>query len=206
MLLMLAHFNDALARPLWFRDILDENLSHTLGRPNRWGEKRPLVSIHAFCLHANHFHLLLEEIAEGGVSAFMQKLGNGLAGYVNEKYGEFGSPFQGSYRSKTIDSDAYLRYVIAYIQTKNVFERFPGGYATAQGDFPRAFAWTLSYAFSSAHDFWGRSDLPARDIVSEELVPKLWDSNEYERFARDVIEGRVHIGTQDKNAFHGAFA
>lgn len=205
LLLMLAHFNDKPARPFWYRELQDEGKLTSFERADTWGEKDPLVLIHAFCLHANHFHLLLEEIREDGVSLFMQKIGNGMSGYLNEKYKEFGSPFQGSYKSKTVNDDIYLRYVIAYIQTKNIFEQFPDGYAKATNHFAEAYAWSLKSPFSSSFDHLGRSDLPKRGIVSDLLVPTLWTPKQYRKFAVDVILGRAHLGTTDANAFRGAF-
>ena len=88
MLLLLAHFNDKNSRQFWYRELDDEKKVYTLERASFWREKDPLTQIHAFCLHSNHFHLILEEILEGGISLFMQKIGNGIAGYVNEKYRE----------------------------------------------------------------------------------------------------------------------
>src|SRR3989338_5843267 len=35
-----------------------------------------LVSIGAYCLMPNHFHILITETTEGGISKFMQKLGS----------------------------------------------------------------------------------------------------------------------------------
>ncbi len=209
LLLLLAHFNDKHVRQFWFRELQDEKKLSSFERASSWVDKEPIVHIHAFCLHANHFHLLLEEITEGGISLFMQKIGNGIAGYTNEKYHEFGSPFQGSYKSKTIDNDAYLRYVIAYIQTKNVFEQFSGGYAKAEKNFDEAYAWSTKFPYSSSFDHLNtdleRSDLSKRGIVSEMLVPKLWTPEEYREYAFDVIAGRAHLGTLDKDAFRGAF-
>jgi len=207
LLLMLTHFNDKNLRQFWYRELDDEGKLSTFERSANWPDKEPLTHIHAFCLHANHFHLILEEIEDGGISAFMQKLGNGLSGHLNEKYHEFGSPFQGSYKSKTIDNDTYLRYAIAYVQTKNVFEQFLGGYQYAESNFDKAFKWSANFPNSSAFDFLKleRSDLSKRNIVSQNLVPKLWNENEYKEFARDVILGRAHLGTLDKNAFRGAF-
>lgn len=210
-LLLLAHFNDVPSRPLWLRDIhLHENLS-PFERVPTWGEKEPLTRIHAFCAHANHIHLLLEEIVEGGVSAFMKKFGNGIAGYLNERYGEFGSPFQGAYRSKTIDDDVYLRYVYAYIHVKNTFEQFPKGYQAAEKDFDAAYAWATQFPYSSLYDHVGagRSNLlngNGRGIVDTALFESLWTPYEFKIFAQDVIEGRTHVTSIDPKAFSGAFA
>src|SRR3989344_8657918 len=46
----------------------------------------PLVSIGAYCLMPNHFHLLLTQIEEDGISKFMQKLSTGYSMYYNKKY------------------------------------------------------------------------------------------------------------------------
>jgi len=207
MLLMLAHFNDVSLRPLWLRDLIAEEKLRTFERASSWAEKDPLTRIHAFCLHANHLHFLLEETIEGGVSRFMQKIGNGLSGHLNEKYAEYGTPFQGPYKSKTIDSDAYLRYVFAYIQIKNAFEQFPGGYAMAEKNFDKAYEWCLNFPYGSLYDHVWRSDLhmPRREIVSSDLFSSLWTLKEFKDFSKDVIEGRAHLGTDDKNAFRGAF-
>lgn len=49
--------------------------------------KEPLVAIGAFCLMPNHFHLVLKEIVEDGITTFMQKLGTAYAMYFNARYG-----------------------------------------------------------------------------------------------------------------------
>jgi len=206
LLLMLAHFNDKPSRPLWFRDLLAEEKVITFERADSWPDQSPLTKIHAFCFHSNHIHLLLEEIFDGGISLFMQKIGNGLSGHLNEKYQEYGSPFQGAYKSKTIDSDTYLRYVITYIQVKNAFEQFPGGYTKAEKQFKKAYEWALEFPYSSLHDHLERSDLhKSRGIVSSDLFTSMWSPSEYKKYAEDVILGRAHLGTDDKNAFRGAF-
>src|SRR3989344_1851227 len=40
-------------------------------RPVTWPKRDPLVKILAWTLMPNHFHLLLEEIREGGIAKFM---------------------------------------------------------------------------------------------------------------------------------------
>lgn len=89
-----------------------ENLtSEKIGMQKR---TEKLVDIAAYCLMPNHYHLLLQEKENGGISKFMQKIG-GYTMYFNERYGRTGALFQGRYKAKHIDSDAYLRYLISYI-------------------------------------------------------------------------------------------
>jgi REP element-mobilizing transposase RayT len=77
------------------------------------GEK--LVSIVAYCLNPNHFHLILQQEMDGGISEFMKRLGGGYTGYFNEKNKRSGALFQGKYKSKHVDSDNYLKHLSAYI-------------------------------------------------------------------------------------------
>ncbi len=76
---------------------------------------RQLVAIGAYALMPNHFHLQLKEIAEGGISAFMQKLGTAYSMYFNIKNEHTGGIFVKPFRSKHIDNDEYLNYLTQYI-------------------------------------------------------------------------------------------
>ena len=78
-LLMLTHFNDHFASLNWYRDLVEENLHNYLSRPSHWPVQERLVNIIVFCLVENHFHLILEELIEGGIARFMQRLGTGMA-------------------------------------------------------------------------------------------------------------------------------
>ncbi len=58
-----------------------------------------LVEIIAYCLNHNHYHLLLKQVADGGISKFMHKIGTGYTNYFNEKKDRSGSLFQGSFKA-----------------------------------------------------------------------------------------------------------
>lgn len=85
----------------------------------------PLVSIGAYCLMPNHFHLLLREITDRGISTFMQKVGTSFSMYFNVKRQHVGNVFVKPFRSKRIDDDAYLQHVVQYIHFNpaELFER-----------------------------------------------------------------------------------
>jgi putative transposase len=83
---------------------------------NYWNHKRkPLVEIVAYCLMPNHFHLCLKEVTSNGVEIFLHKICTAYVMFYNKKYRHSGTIFQGSYQSKCINDDNYLRYVIQYI-------------------------------------------------------------------------------------------
>lgn len=119
-------------------------------RPKLWPERVPLVSILAWTLLDNHFHLLLQEIEENGIAKFMQRLSGSMTLSFNKKYEERGSIFQGSYKGRVVESEKYLQYLHAYITVKNTFEMFPGGLSKALVNFEEAWSFAHDkYPFTS---------------------------------------------------------
>lgn len=74
-----------------------------------------IVSIGAYCLMKNHFHLLLQEKTPGGISKFMHKVGTGYTKYFNLKHERVGNLFTKPFRSKHISDDRYFKKVVPYI-------------------------------------------------------------------------------------------
>lgn len=79
------------------------------------GLKNRKVELINFCLMPNHFHLLVREVKEGGVSKYMQRLQNAYTKYFNTKYDRSGHLLQGSYKAVLIGSNEQLLYVSSYI-------------------------------------------------------------------------------------------
>ena len=76
---------------------------------------KPLISIGAYCLMPNHFHIIVIEKAEGGISKFMQKVTTAYVMYYNKKYIRTGGLFEGKFKSQHAGSDRYLKYLFSYI-------------------------------------------------------------------------------------------
>jgi len=74
-----------------------------------------LVEIIVYCLNPNHYHIILRQVSEGGVSKFMLKLSSGYSSYFNKKNKRSGSLFQGRFKAVHIDSNEYLLYLSAYV-------------------------------------------------------------------------------------------
>ncbi len=73
------------------------------------------IDLVGFCLMPNHFHLLLRELKEGGISKFMQRLLGAYTKYFNTRYHRSGHLFGGKFQSAHVDEDRYLNYLSAYI-------------------------------------------------------------------------------------------
>lgn len=184
---LLYYLNDEHKSEFWEQDV------RRLGafvRPKGWPERRPLVEILAWTLLPNHFHLLLQETQDSGVSRFMQRLCGSMSRHFNEKYEEKGSLFQGAYRSRTIGTDKYLRWALAYVLVKNVFELYPGGYTKAVKEFDKAWTWGIeAYKFSSLPDYALAQPSP---ILSRNLFEDLFKStSDFKTCARDMVVSRL---------------
>lgn len=83
-------------------------------------QKQKLVEVIAYCLIDNHFHLILKQLVDGGVSEFMKRVGTGYTGYFNHKNKRSGALFQGKFKSIHVDSNEYLLYLSAYVNGNNL--------------------------------------------------------------------------------------
>ncbi len=153
---MLYYLNDKNHSEYWERDVSSIKKGLHFERPKEWADREPVVNILSYCLMPNHFHLILEEIEEGGISKFMQSLCGSMSMSFNNKYEEKGSIFQGAYKSKTIDSDYYLELVHIYVNVKNPFELYRGGLKSAIKNFDKAYKWAEDYDFCSLGDYSGK--------------------------------------------------
>jgi len=89
--------------------------SMDLVRPYMHRARERLVDIHGWVLMKNHYHLLLSELAEGGITAFLRKLNTGFAKYFNERHGRIGTLFQSRTKKVAIERDAHFLYILHYI-------------------------------------------------------------------------------------------
>ena len=85
----------------------------------------PLVSIGAWVLMPNHFHLYLkyrdpEVELRGNISEFMRKISTAYAKYFNAKYERTGSLFEGTFKSIHIDNDVQAKYLFSYMHLNPV--------------------------------------------------------------------------------------
>lgn len=76
---------------------------------------RPLVEVHAYAEMPNHYHLLLRQKEDNGLSRFMHKLATGYSMYINIKYDLKGTQFEGPFKGIECEDDAQLDQVYKYI-------------------------------------------------------------------------------------------
>lgn len=83
-------------------------------------DNNKLVEIISFCLMPNHFHLLLKQIAENGISIFLANFTNSYTKYFNTKHQRSGSLVQGPFKAVYIESDEQLIHVSRYMHLNPV--------------------------------------------------------------------------------------
>ena len=151
-------------------------------------EEEKLVNFVAFCVNPNHYHFLLEQLVDGGVSMFMKRLGGGYTKYFNEKNKRTGVLFQGKYKATHIDSNEYLLHVSAYVNLNDRVHQL--GNPTSK--------------LVKSQSSWGeymresKSNFCSKNIILEQFK----NIKEYQRFAEssleNILERRVDLKEMEK--------
>ncbi len=185
---ILRYLNDEYAPINIFRQIEFEIKSgkcRNFDRPKNWPSPRPLVKILSYGLMPNHFHLLLKQITENGISKFMSRVGNSLTKYINTRHKTSGRIFQGAYQAKLISDEKYFQYVDTYVQVFNIFELYSGGLERAMKEFDKAFEFVLEYPFCSLGESFDKRKL---NIVDRDTLGETFRNlQEYKEFAREAL-------------------
>ncbi len=136
--------------------------------PDIRGRER-IVDIHGWCIMGNHYHLLLSEVREGGISLFLRKLNVGYANYFNEKYKRSGTLFQGRTKKIHINADAYFLHILHYIHLNPLdFLKGAESWRTLDiQDAKKALQHLEKYRWSSYLDYCGKRNFPS--IITKEL-------------------------------------
>lgn len=133
-----------------------------------------LVEIICFCLMPNHFHLMLKQKMEGGISIFVSNFTNSYTRYFNTKHDRIGPLFQGIFKAVRIESDEQLVHVSRYIHLNPV------------SSFLMKPEVLENYQWSSYPEFLGLSD---KKLVNGDIVLGLFPSKKkYEKFVLDQVD------------------
>jgi len=117
------------------------------------------VGLNIFTIMPNHFHLLVQEKSDKGISLYLQRLQNGYAKYFNTKYKKRGHLFQGAFRAVPVETDEQLLYLSAYIHRN---QRELSGWADKEIKYP----WS-SYQDLAIKNRWG--NLLSPDIILDQF-------------------------------------
>jgi len=123
-----------------------------------------LVNVIAYCLMPNHFHLLLEQLTDNGITKFLQKMTTSYTMYFNKKYSRTGALIQGVFKRSHIKSNGRLLEMSRYIHRNPI--KILTGENSASLSLKKEL---LTYQWSSLPDYAGVSIEP-KIISNKELI------------------------------------
>lgn len=161
-------------KPVVYRDTQHLQLSEI-----EVGEK--IVAIGAYCLMPNHFHILVKEITEGGITKFMSKLMTAYSTYFNKKNSRTGSLFSSEFKAQHLDNDNYIKYIFSYIHM-NPLKLTEPSWREKRVNKQRMVSYLSKYFYSTYPDYKGvarESSVVLTKDVFPQYFPKKGDFDDH---------------------------
>ena len=186
-LMLLYISNSRLRNPLRLDDLLNKQ-KKTFKEVLVTDKGEPLVSIGAWCLMSNHFHILLRQEIDGGITKFMKKLGVGYAMFFNIKYQRTGALFGGLFKSKLINTnDNYMRHLFGYIHLNPLEIKFPDWQKNLDKNVSDKHNFLKSYPYSSYQEYLDM-DRAEKTILNRKVFPSYFqDKSEFSEFIKNYL-------------------
>lgn len=130
---------------------------------------KKVVEIVCYCLMPNHYHLLLKQSKEGGISEFISKISNSYTKYFNTKNQRVGPLFQGQFKAVHVEDNEQLLHLSRYIHLNPLVSLLVKNIE--------------SYTWSSFHEY---ININNSGFCSKEIITDQFPSLEgYQRFLSD---------------------
>jgi len=181
----LFEFNDVKPSPNLNEILFNKKMKNMeVGLPSIKKEPRKvLVEILAFCMMDNHYHLIVRQKLENGITEFMRKLGTGYTNYFNQKYERTGALFQGRFKSVCIKNDSHLIYLPIYVHLNPLDFKFHEWREKKIKNYIDAIKFLDSYRWSSYLDYVGQKNFPS--LISKDFI--LSKAGNEEKFKKEII-------------------
>ena len=132
-----------------------------------------LVKIISFVLMPNHFHFLLQQAKDRGISIFLSKFTNSYTKYFNIKNKRAGDLLQGVFKAVRVETEEQLLHLSRYIHLNPLVS-----FVVKEKNF-------LYYPWSSLPDYLqGKSSLG----WTEPVLSSFSSPNEYKNFIFDQVD------------------
>lgn len=146
---------------------------------------KQIVSIGSFCIMPNHFHILITQIEENGISKFMQKLTTAYAMYYNKKYKHTGGLFEGKFKSEHVGYDRYLKYLFSYIHLNPIKLIQKDWKEIGIKNKKEALEYMYNYQYSSYLDYLGTKRIQ-NNILNKKAFPEYFPNKK--SFIKEIFE------------------
>ena len=144
-----------------------DNIDNLMLLPEKKTRKL-LVDIMVFCLMPNHFHMMVRQKIDSGISKFMQKIGTGYTNYFNYKLKRSGVLFQGKFKARHIENESHFMYLPHYLHLNPLDLFDPGWRGDGVRNLPAALKFLSSYRWSSYLDYTGCKNFPS--VIDGEMI------------------------------------
>jgi len=135
-----------------------------------------LMTIIAYCLMPNHYHLLVD-LKTNELGAVVQRFALSYSKAINKRFDRVGSLFQGPFKAIQVDNNEYLLHLSRYIH----FNPVDAGLVSK----PEA------WEFSSYRDF---IELRKGTLIDPEIVLSQFASpQDYRKFVQDYQEENIEF-------------
>ena len=96
-------------------------------------QETPLVEVCAYSLLNNHFHFVLRQKSDNGISLFMNKICGAYSQYFNRKYSRFGTLLQGRFKHIPLETDSKVIRMISYVNRNHEIHCVDVGFGCSSG-------------------------------------------------------------------------
>ena len=132
------------------------------------------ISIIAYCLMPNHFHLLVHQHRSEAISRYVGRVCKSYVQAINKRKNRTGHLFENKYKAKLIDDVAYLLHLSRYIHLNPV----RAGLVEKVGDWP----------YSSYESFIDRNDSSVC-VEPQVILQEFKEPSEYRDFIESYRQG-----------------
>ncbi len=150
------------------------------------------VEVLAFCIMPNHFHLLLRQIKDNGITKFMAKFGIGYGGYFNRKYSRKGYVFQNRFIAVHIKNEKQLKIVFVYIHVNPISLIEPKWKEAGIKNLKKILEFLENYKWSSYSDYIGKKNFPS--VTDREFMLEIMGGEKgCIEFVKDLVKYKGKI-------------
>lgn len=146
--------------------VLTGDIEGRLAALSQYGQQVQLI---AYCVMPTHFHIVLKQLVDNGVSEFLRKSLNAYARYFNLKYRRKGTLWMSRFKNVRAENDEQLLHLTRYVHLNPV----------AAGLVEKAQAWP----YSSYREYIDRENIRWPMTKFESLIDVRPD--EYQQFVQD---------------------
>lgn len=134
-----------------------------------------LVSIGAWVLMPNHFHLYLTPRSDLGeknaITEFMRKLSTAYVSYFNAKYSRTGGLFEGAFKATHVTNDTQAKYLFSYIHLNPIKLIDPTWKSVGIKHIEKVHTFLTTYLWSSYQDYRGVVRTENKIIAPNDFPP-----------------------------------